>query len=214
MITLDTNNMTILKQIPVIDSKYYLPELKNKSVVVLGSSKSSAQIDKYLSACSDITKYFVENDFNIISGCSTKGIMGAAYNTAYKYSKIDKNNRPAQNLCIITEPLWGDENLKDCVIIGKAGCEADRIEKFSKVSNKFVIFPGSAGSIQEAATLVAKNVYGSENKKLALYGKDFWKNFENMFKSIVNFGLLKKPLSEIFKIVNTKEELIKFFLKK
>jgi len=213
MISLD-EKMTILTRTPVIDSRYCAPALKEKSVVVLGSSKNSPQIDKYLKNCSDITRHFIENGFNIVSGAGTKGIMGEAYNTAYKYSKKDKNNRPLQNLGILTEPLWGDENLKNCIIIGKAKSEAERIEQFSKVSNKFIIFPGSAGTIQEASTLVSGNVYGSEPKKIALFGADFWKNFEEVYKKIAEFNLLKKPLEQLFRIVNSKEEVIKYFLKK
>ena len=213
MISLD-EKMAILKSVPVIDSRYYAPALKDKSVVVLGSSKNTAQLDKYLQACSDITRHFVENGFNIISGAGSKGIMGETYNTAYKYSVKDKNNRPLQNLGILTEPLWGDENLDIGIIIGKAKSEGERIEKFSKVSNRFLIFPGSGGTIHEASALVSKNVYGSEPKKIALFGEDFWKSFADVYKKITELNLLKKPLNELFRIVNSKEEVIKFFLKK
>ncbi len=212
MLTLD-EKLSILRNTPVINSRYYMPDLKEKSVVILGSSKNSPKIDKYLQNCSDITRHFVENGYNIISGAGTKGIMGEAYNTAYKYSAKDKNNRPIQNLAILTEPLWGDENLENGIIIGKAKSEAERIQKFAKISNKFLIFPGSGGTIQEASTLVAGNIYGPEPKKIALFGRDFWKDFENIFKVITDFELLKKPLDKIFKIVNSKEEVIKFFFK-
>lgn len=213
MLTLD-EKFAILRQTPVIDRRYCVPPLKEKNVVVLGSSKNSSQLDKYLKNCSDITRHFVENGFNIVSGAGSKGIMGEAYNTAYKYSMKDINNNPIQNLGILTEPLWGDENLENCVIIGKAKSEADRIEKFSKVSNKFLIFPGSAGTIQEASTLVSESVYGTEPKKIALFGADFWKYFEDVYKKIAEFNLIKKPIDELFRIVNSKEELIKFFFKK
>ncbi|MBR1618926.1 LOG family protein [bacterium] len=213
MLTLE-EKLGILRRTPTIDSRYYLPALKDKSVVILGSSKNSAQLDKYLQACSDITRHFVESGFNIISGAGTKGIMGEAYNTAYKYSKKDAQNRPVQNLGVLTEQLWGDENLQDCIIVGKAKNESERIEKFAKLSDKFVIFPGSAGSIHEATALVSGNVYSSEPKKIALFGKDFWEKFEDVYKKIAEFDLLKRPLDEIFKIVNSKDEVIKFFLKK
>ena len=213
MLTLE-EKFTILRNTPVINSRYFVPDLKEKSVVILGSSKNSPSIDKYLQTCSDITRHFVENGYNIVSDAGSKGIMGEVFNTAYKYSQKDKNNHPVQNLAILTEPLWGDENLEQGVIIGKAKSEAERIQKFAKVSNKFLIFPGSGGTIQEASTLVAGNIYGSEPKKIALFGQEFWKNFENIFKVITDFELLKKPLDQIFKIVNSKDEVIKFFLKK
>lgn len=213
MISLE-EKFAILRRAPGIDSRYYARDLKEKSIVVLGSSKNSAQVDKYLQACSDITRHFIENDYNIISGAGSAGIMGEVNNTASKYSKKDKNHRSVQNLGILTDPLWGDENLENCLIIGKAKSEAERIEKFTKVSDRFLIFPGSAGTIQEASTLVSENVYGSQHKKIALFGEDFWKNFADLYKNIFEFNILKKQLGELFHIVNSKEEVIKFFLKK
>ena len=65
--------------------------------------------------------------------------MGESYNAAFKNSKIE-NGKHIQNLAIIREALWGGENLDDCVIIDKATSEGDRIEKFCKVSNTFILY--------------------------------------------------------------------------
>lgn len=90
--------------------------------------------------------------------------MGEVYNAAKEASlKVPSGGggklKPVRNLAIIVEPLWGDENLEDCVPIGKANSEADRIEKFTQVADNFVVFPGSAATLQEASTLIQKNRY-------------------------------------------------------
>jgi predicted Rossmann-fold nucleotide-binding protein len=212
MINSIENNLKILSRTPAIDSRYYKPENKVKNVVVLGSSKNSKELDKYLKACSDVTRYFVENGYNIVHGCGTMGIMGETYATAQKYSAKNANNKPVQNLGIITEQLWGNENLENCILIGKASSEADRIEKFVKVSDKFVIFPGSAGTIQEASTLVSKNVYNQNPPKIVLFGSDFWKPFEMVFKKIMEFDLLKNK--HLFDIADNVSDAVKFLLRK
>jgi predicted Rossmann-fold nucleotide-binding protein len=211
MINSIEENIRIMRQVPAIDSRQYLPENKAKNIVILGSSRNSDGIDKYLKSCSDVTRHFIENGYNIVHGGGTTGIMGEIYSTARKYSVKDINNKPVQNLAIITEQLWGNENLNDCVLIGKATSEADRIEKFAKVSDKFVIFPGSAGTIQEATALVGKNAYGT-NKKIVLFGSDFWKPFEFVYKKIADFGLLKNK--NLFDIADKVQDVIKILAKK
>lgn len=212
MINMIEENMRILRRTPVIDGRYFSPENKAKNVVILGSSQNSKEIDKYLQACSDITRHFIENGLNIVHGCGTKGIMGEVYETAQKYSIKDAKNKPIQNLGIITEQLWGNENLTDCVLIGKASSEGDRVEKFAKISDKFLIFPGSGGTIQEASTLVSKNVYGEKPLNIVLFGSDFWKPFEMMYKKIAEFDLLKNK--HLFDIVDNLSDAAKFLLKK
>ena len=211
MINSIEENIRIMRQVPAIDSRQYLPENKAKNIVILGSSRNSDAIDKYLKSCSDVSRHFIEIGYNIVHGGGTTGIMGELYSTARKYSVKDINNKPVQNLAIITEQLWGNENLNDCVLIGKATSEADRIEKFAKVSDKFVIFPGSAGTIQEATALVGKNAYGM-NKKIVLFGSDFWKPFEFVYKKIADFGLLKNK--NLFDIADKVQDVIKILAKK
>ena len=91
--------------------------------------------------------------------------MGAAYNAAKTYSKKDEENKPSQNLAIVKTPLWGDEDIENCVVIDKADSEAQRIEKFSDLADKIVIFPGGAATLQEATTLISKNNYTPKEKR-------------------------------------------------
>lgn len=83
--------------------------------------------------------------------------MGEVYNSAKEASIKDAVGKPLQNLAIIVQPLWGDENLQDCIPIGKANSESERILKFTQVADNFVIFPGSATTLQEATTLIQNN---------------------------------------------------------
>lgn len=211
------NTIDLINNIPNLNSKYTSAESKQKTVAILGSSGSTEPLEKYLKASSDITRHFVENGFNVIHGCGSHGIMGEVYNAAKDASIKDPTGKPLQNLAIIVEPLWGDENLHDCIPIGRANSEAERIAKFTQVADNFVIFPGSATTVQEASTLIQKNRYpkSGEVKKVILFGADFWEGLVTQYKKIFEMNLLKEnPIGKLFHVANSKEEVLKLIMRK
>jgi len=211
------NSIDLINNIPSLNNRYTSPDKKQKTIAILGSSGSTESLEKYLKASSDITRYFVENGYNIVHGCGSHGIMGEVYNAAKEASIKDSSEKPLQNLAIIVQPLWGDENFQDCIAIGKANSEAERIAKFTQVADSFVIFPGSATTLQEATTLIQNNRYpkSGEIKKIILFGSDFWESLVNQYKKIFEMKLLKEnPIGKLFHIANSKEEVIKLILRK
>ena len=212
------NNLAIdaLRHVPPLDSVYTAPKMREKAVVILGSSKTTEPLMEYMELCSDTTKELVKNGYNIVTGCGTKGIMGAAYYAAKEASALDMNGKPVQNLAILVDPLWGDENLRDCLLIGKASSESERIVKFTKVADNFVIFPGGTTTLQEAATLIRYNVHSEENKfkKIILVGKDFFAGLKNQYESMAKMRFLKKVPDYFFKILSEKNEIVNAILKR
>ncbi len=207
----------VLSSIPDLDVRYTAKESRKKTVAILGSSVSKDSLKEALQASSDVTRYFIENGYNVVHGCGSRGIMGKAYNTAAEYSAKDASGKPVQNLAIIVEPLWGDENLSNCVPIGKAASEAERIAKFGQVADNFVIFPGGPTTLQETTTLIQKNRYlpKFEAKKLVLFGSDFWEGVVIQYKKLFEMNLLKEnPLGKLFHVVNSKEEVFKLIFRK
>ena len=142
--------------------------------------------------------------------------MGAAYYAAKEASALDMNGKPVQNLAILVDPLWGDENLRDCLLIGKASSESERIVKFTKVADNFVIFPGGTTTLQEAATLIRYNVHSEENKfkKIILVGKDFFAGLKNQYETMAKMRFLKKVPDYFFKILSEKNEIVNAILKR
>ena len=205
-----------LRNIPVLNKYYTQPEMRAKAVVMLGSSKTTEPLMEYMDLCAKTTKDLVNKGYNIVTGCGTRGIMGAAYNAARENSALNLKGKPVQNLSIVVNPLWGDENLEDCLLIGKAGSESERIVKFTKVADNFVIFPGGATTFQEAATLIRLNVHSLESgvKKIVLVGKEFFAGLKQQYESMANMGLLRKKPDEIFKILSEKQEIVNEIVKK
>ena len=189
---------------------YKTKESKSNTIAVLGSSKTTNDILRYMDICSNAVKSMVLSGKNIVTGCGSSGIMGTAFYTAKENSKFNDDGKPIQNLAIIAEPLWGGEDLDNCIILASANSEADRIEKFSEVADTIVLFAGSAGTLQEATTLISKNCYGKQEdkKKIILVGKDFFSGLIEQYNKVYESGLSKFQPSELFTVVDNEEELV------
>lgn len=211
------NFVEVINKIPSLDNKYTAPESRKNTVAILGSSKDTAFLDQYMKASSDVTRHFIKNGYNVVHDCGSEGIMGQVYNSALMASKKDLSGKPVQSLAIVAQPLLGDENLKDCVVIGKACSEAERVAKFASVADNFVIFPGSVATLQETATLIQNNKYQKtgEAKKVILFGTRFWENFVLQYKKLFGMCFLdENPVGKLFQLANSREDVIKQVLKK
>ena len=194
-----------------INPIYTTEKSKDNTVAILGSSKAAEDILSYMDICSSSAKAIILSGKNIVHGCGNQGIMGEAYKAGFEYSKKDENAKPIQNLAILSNPLWGDEDIEHCLPIVIAEDEADRIKKFAQVANAIVIFPGSAGTLQEATTLISKNYYGKpeEKKKIILVGSDFFKGLIKQYHKLYKTGLINCPPEKLFNIADSKEEVMK-----
>lgn len=192
-----------------IASKYKTKQSRANTVAVLGSSKTTGEILKYMDICSNAVKNLVLDGKNIVTGCGTNGIMGAAYKSAKEYSAKDEFGRPKQNLAILTHTLWGDEDIENCIPLMTTKSQAERIEKFSEVADTMIIFPGSVTTLQEASTLIAKNYYSrnGDKKNIILVGKSFFKNIVEHYNNLYNENLIKCSPSELFTLVDSEEEI-------
>ncbi|MFA6988481.1 MAG: hypothetical protein WC197_00280 [Candidatus Gastranaerophilaceae bacterium] len=196
-----------------IQDQYLSAESKNKTVTICGSSKDTEAIKDHVAKAFNIAKELVNRGYNVLTGCGDKGIRGAAYKGALSAEK-DLNN-PEHNLAVLEEPLWGDEDIKHCKVIGKpASSEGDRIENgFSKASNNFLVFPGGPCSLQEATTLIAKNKYRPKNSPLLnimLVGKDYYKGLKQQYDELDKADVLGTKPENLFKIVDPEDVLKEF----
>lgn len=104
--------------------------------------------------------------------------------------------------------MYGDEDTDNCIPLMAANNEAERTEKFMEVADTIIIFPGSVTTLQEAATMITKNYYGKEDKKkIILVGKEFFEGLIKQYNHLYETGLIKSKPSELFTIVDSKEEI-------
>lgn len=198
--------------VPELDEKYTTPENRAKTVTILGSSRTSDSILSSMDLCSKLTADLIHSGYNIQTGCGANGIMGSAYNSAKENSTRDiETGKPIQNLAIIMEPAWGDEDLDNCVPIGKATSENERLTKFKKTSDTFVVFPGSATTIEETALLIQQNEYshrGTPLKKIILVSNEFFSGLKQQYQKLFESKLLKHSPDELFTVLDSEEEIL------
>lgn len=181
----------------------------NKTYSILGASSvltseyGRDELLRYMQMASDFTKTLVQNGDSIITGCGDKGIMGAAYYSAYN------NGSKEQNKVFVMQPEWGDEDKEHCEILGYTTSEAERIQKFKENSDAMVIFPGSCGTMQELTTLISENYYSKTKKPVILVGKKFFEGIDSQYQNMLNHGYLNRVQStdELYKIIDSLDEL-------
>lgn len=206
--------MQILTPNNIIQNKINFGTNKSKTIAILGSSKSTEEIMEYMDTCANVTKGIILTKNNVIHGCGNSGIMGVTYKTAAKNSAIDEQGKPLQNLAIVMEPRWGDEDLENCVPVAFSNSEAQRIEQFREFADKFVVFPGSATTLQEVTSLIAKNYYGKpeDKKEIILVGRDFFKGLSEQYQKLYEAKLIKNYPDELFKIIDDSDAILKEIL--
>ncbi len=201
-----------MASIPELDEKYTTPEQRAKTVTILGSSKPADGILNAMDLCSKLTADLVRGGYNIQTGCGANGIMGMAYNAAKENSTRDiETGKPKQNIAIIMQPAWGDEDLDNCTPIGKATSENERLTKFRKTSDTFVVFPGSATTIEETALLIQQNEYSRKDtplKKIILVGNEFFSGLKQQYQKLFDSKLLKHSPDELFTVLDSEEEIL------
>lgn len=200
-------------EIPPLDSRYTSVESRARTVTVLGSSKTVDPIKEQIALSAAISGELIRRGYNVLTGAGNSGVMGAAYGAAAESANALDRVPRGENLVVAVRPAWGDENLSEARAIGIADTEAERIEKFAKTSDNFLIFPGSAGSLQEAATLIAKNAYRGKEalKRILLVGRDFFGGLSQQYQRLYADGLLKDRPETLFRVVDTAEEALEGF---
>ncbi len=215
LVTLDFSHIrgpATFDEVPPLDARFTGPESRARTVTILGSSKSVDPIKEQVALSAQAAGELIRRGYNVLTGAGNAGVMGAAYAAASESaSAAPQSGSPrGENLSIVVRPAWGDENLADARAIGIADSEAERIEKFTKASDSFLIFPGSAGSLQEAATLIAKNAYRGKEalKRIILVGRDFFGGLSQQYQRLYTDGLLKEKPETLFRVVDTAEEIL------
>ena len=198
-------------EIPEFDERYTGPESRARTVTVLGSSKSVDPIKEQVALAAGASGALVRRGYNVLTGAGNAGVMGAAYAAAAENANAAPKR--GENLVLAVRPGWGDENLSDARAIGIADSEPRRVEAFTKVSDNFLIFPGSAGSIQEAAILVAMNAYRGKAalKRIILVGRDFFGGISQQYQRLFEDGLLKERPETLFRVVDSLDEILSDF---
>lgn len=187
---------------------------KSNNVTILGSSKAVPDILDAMDTCCSVTKALVLSGRNIMTGCGSSGIMGAASKIAAKYSELDEKGKPTQNIAILKRPFWGDEDTKYTVVFDTVKTEGERVERFIETSDNFIVFPGGPGTILEASTLISNNYYSDNKRQVILVGKDYFKGLDEQYQRMYQSGLINTPPESLYTICDEDDEILDLILNK
>lgn len=197
-------------KVQAVNFRQYTPHFranysKENNVAILGSSKYTGTEVTWdaMDQAARIARSIVLSGKNVITGCGSDGVMGAAYTSAAEHSTKDENGRPEQNVVILKRPFWGDEDFINCTIFGSEKTEAARIERFIETADSFIIFPGGPGTLQEATTLISNNYYNKENaKKIYLVGSEYFEGLDSQYWDMYMQKLIDCTPDELYTIVD------------
>jgi predicted Rossmann-fold nucleotide-binding protein len=199
-------------EIPPLNQSYPSAASRAMTVSILGSSKDSPLIAGQSRDAGVVARELVRNGYNVCTGCGNAGILGAAYSGALAGRSLPAHG-PAghgENLAVVAEPAWGDENIKDARAIGKAHSEADRLVKFLQISDTLVIYPGGPATIQEAASAIARNNYrgSAPAVRILLVGRAYFQGLIDQYEQLAAAGLLKGTPDDHFRVVETPRDVL------
>lgn len=190
----------IIKQIPDLDQRYTTPESRANSVSTFGSSKASSEILGDIQLSPLLIKDVITDGKNIVHGGGSYGLMGTFISTGKKYSAKDDAGKPLQNLAIIMNPPYGDEDIHSCIPIGTASSEEERIGKFMQVADTFLVQKGSTATLKETSAVIG------ENKNVILIGKEFFEGLKKQYKQIFSHGFTEYKPEDLFIMLNAKKD--------
>lgn len=198
-------------EVPALNMSYADPGVAARTVTILGSSKTTPELGAHVQMAGEVAGTLVTRGYNVLTGCGNAGIMGAAYEGAA--AAAARPEARGENLAIVVEPAWGDENLRDARAIGKADSESARLEKFHQVSDHFLVFPGGPATLQEATALISKNHYrgSAPAKRIFLVGRAYFAGLLRQYEQMHAAGLLKTPPERLFQVVDTAPEALAHF---
>ncbi len=195
-------------EVPSLNERYTRPESRARTVAVLGASASKEATRPYEPWAAALARRVVSAGGNVVSGCGSKGIMGAAFAAARDAAALPGSG---ENLTIIRTPLWGDEDLVGGRAIGVAASEEKRLEKFLRVAHEVYVFPGASGTFLEIAKLVFAMAYPTRGApppdKVVLVG-DYWEALRQQLLTMRDTGQLAAAALERVAFVTTEEQLL------
>lgn len=173
---------------------------KHNVAIFCGSRFGSKKEYKELAV--RVTEYLSLNDYKIVYGGGSNGLMGVVANTAIK------NNAYITGII----PSFLDKREKIHEKINKlfiTKTMEQRKKKFLSISDSFIALPGGGGTIEEISLVLSALQLGIiKNKKLILLNYDnYWIDIIKQYQKIVKDDFAYKSFNNLFIVCKNLNEL-------
>lgn len=176
-----------------------------KKVCVFASS--SGKIDKsYFEAAEELGKKLAENNFDIVYGGSSLGLMWTCAGTAKANGSKIYGVMPERlyNMGVSTD---------ECVELTVTECMRSRKAKMDEISDAVIALPGGFGTLEELSEMIVQKQLGYNNKPVILLNVNgFYNKLIEFFDVIIaqNFG--KGSHREIYYVANSVDDAIDYLI--
>lgn len=174
-------------------------EYNMETIAFFGSSRMREDSQKYIEV-KHLGKLFAESGYNISTG-AYKGVMEAALNGAKKY--------PVDRIGVTTKDYPRKKPNQYVNKVIECDSYLDRLGKLIEISDAYIIFDGSTGTLLELLSVIAlKDRRKISQKPIVILSKDFFEIIQFMsekfkkFKKIMGFVYHTTDIRQAFEYVD------------
>lgn len=176
-----------------------------KNVCVFASSSSKVDESYFLSA-KNLGQKLAENNFDIVYGGSSLGLMWACAGTAKSFGSKIYGVMPKRlyNMGVSTD---------ECVELTVTECMRTRKAKMDEISDAVIALPGGFGTLEELSEMIVQKQLGYNNKPVIILNTNgFYDKLIEFFDVIIKQNFGKGNHRQIYFAAETPDEAVQYLL--
>ena len=174
-------------------------------VCVYGASSPRID-DSYINAVEILGETLAKRGHNLVYGCGSSGLMGAAARG------FKKGGGKVHGVI----PHFFEENGYEAIFydsdkITRTDTMADRKEIMENTCNAFIVVPGGVGTFEELFQILTLKQLGRHNKAIALFNiNGYFDDFAKMLKGVAEKQFMSDACNDLYKIFSSSDEIVDY----
>ncbi len=197
-----------MAEVPSLEARYAEPASRKKTVIICGGSSSKPGVVAYEPFTAKLADRVIRAGGNIVTGAGEHGPMGSAFRAGAAAALAPNTG---ENLSVMRDPGWGDENFKDARAVGKAPSDELRFDKFEQLGATVVIAPGGVGALLEGVKALYSVAYPNPSlppfDDILVVG-DYYRHLKGMVDEMVSAGTLSTAAAAKVRFVPADDRII------
>ncbi len=174
--------------------------MENKQACVYCAS--SPLVDqKYFSAAEKIAKILVEENYTVIYGGGSQGLMGALADKVLELKGKIIGVIPG----FMKEVEWDHPGVKNMIITEDM---AERKKRFFVGTDVIITLPGGCGTLEELSEAISLKKLSQIKMPIVIFNQDgFYDNLISLFNTFISQKFMGENHADLFTVINSPEEL-------
>lgn len=174
--------------------------MENKQACVYCAS--SPLVDqKYFSAAEKIAKILVEENYTVIYGGGSQGLMGALADKVLELKGKIIGVIPG----FMKEVEWDHPGVKEMIITEDM---AERKKRFFVGTDVIITLPGGCGTLEELSEAISLKKLSQIKMPIVIFNQDgFYDNLISLFNTFISQKFMGENHADLFTVINSPEEL-------